>query len=83
MSEPIGWNVYDGSTFREFIPNEKAAGSPWVHLLGATSGPAITVRDLLPRWEPPRPQFGMPLLSFEQFPVKGEPQEIPEAFRRR
>lgn len=21
--EPIGWNVYDGSTFREFIPNAR------------------------------------------------------------
>ena len=24
MSEPIGWNVYCGSVFHEFIPNEEA-----------------------------------------------------------
>jgi hypothetical protein len=49
VSEPAGWNVYDGSTFREFIPNE-ASGSPWVHVLGAASGPASTVRETLPPW---------------------------------
>lgn len=26
MSEPIGWNVYYGSRFGEFIPNEEALG---------------------------------------------------------
>ena len=83
MSEPVGWNVYEGSTFREFIPNEKAAGSPWVHVLGAAHGPALTVRRLLPAWEPPLSRFGTWVTPTRPIPVKAEQQEIPEAFRRR
>ncbi len=93
MSEPIGWNVYhltrgiageEYSTFREFIPNERAGdGPPYVHRLGATHGPAFTVRDLLPSWEPPLSQFGTPVAPVRPFPVKAEPREVPEAFRRR
>ena len=58
-------------------------GPPYVHRLGATYGPALTVRDLLPPWEPPLSQFGTPVTPVKPFPVKAELQEIPEAFRRR
>lgn len=77
MSEAAGWNVYDGSVFREFIPNEKT-GPPWVHVLGAAHGPALTVREMLPPWWAAHPPA---------WPSRkcGECRqaEMPETFRRR
>lgn len=58
-------------------------GAPYVHRLGAAHGPALTVRETLPRWQPPLSQFGTPVAPVRLFPVKAEPQEVPEAFRRR
>ena len=66
-----------------FGPVPVSNGPPYVYRLGATHGPALTVRDELPAWEPPLSQFGTPVAPVRLFPVKAEPQEIPEAFRRR
>jgi hypothetical protein len=56
---------------------------PYEHRLGATHGPAFTVRDELPRWEPPRSLFGTAVTLTRPLPAGNEQQEIPEAFRRR
>lgn len=58
-------------------------GPPYVHRVGATHGPAFSMRRLLPSWEPPLPRFGTWVAPVRPFPVKAETQEIPEAFRRR
>jgi hypothetical protein len=56
---------------------------PYEHRLGATHGPAFTVRETLPRWEPPRSLFGTAVTLTRPLPAGNEQQEIPEAFRRR
>jgi hypothetical protein len=38
-------------------------GPPYVHTLGATRSPALTVRRLLPSWEPPWPPMRGPVLA--------------------
>lgn len=66
-----------------FGPSPSSTLPPYEHRLGVTRGPAFTVRDELPRWEPPLPTFGTCVTPVKPFPVKAEVREIPEAFRRR
>lgn len=63
-------------------PGLRVALPAHVHRLGATHGPAFTVRDLLPRWEPAQSPWPAPLVVRPP-PPKGRPQQVPEAFRRR
>jgi hypothetical protein len=65
---------------QEIRPKGGVIGPPYVHRLGPTYGPAFTVRDEFPRWEPPLSRFGVPVEPFRPIPVKGK---VPEAFRRR
>lgn len=62
-------------------PGLRVAPPPYEHRLGVTHGPAFTVRDLLPRWEPAQSPWPVPLVVKPPAP-KAERQEIPEAFRR-
>jgi hypothetical protein len=66
-----------------FGPELRGSLPPYEHRLGITRGPAFTVRDLVPAWEPPLPRFGTWVAPVEPFPVKTGQREIPEAFRRR
>lgn len=68
---------------QEIRPEGGVIGPPYVHKLGPTRGPAFTVRDEFPRWEPPLPVFGTCVTPAKLIPVKGKMQEVPEAFRRR
>lgn len=56
---------------------------PYVYVLGEVHGPAFTVRDMVPAWEPPVPRFGAQVAPAGPPRVEAEQQEIPEAFRRR
>jgi hypothetical protein len=58
---------------------------PYEYRLGATRRPALTVREILPSWEPPLPRFGPSVAPSGLLPVRTdtEQQEIPGAFRRR
>lgn len=55
---------------------------PYVHTLGATWGPAFTIRKLLPAWEPPWPPMRGPAVgqSCPTCTFKRVPRVLPPVF---
>ncbi len=81
-SSPAGDIVQAVLDFMEEIrPKGGVIGPPYVHRLGATRGPALTVRCTFPSWDPPRSPWPGPLRV--QPAGAAGPQKVPEAFRRR